>query len=263
MLDFHNHLMPGVDDGAADIGEASAGLAMLRGQGVECVITTPHLRGSLIERPRELEGYFDVMETAWQSLKDLAAAEFPGLRIERGAEVMLDVPRLDLSDGRLRLAGTSFVLLEFPFMNIPPHSTLAIRDLTQAGWIPIIAHPERYRNIPTNYDLVQDWRDSGARIQVNSGSLIGYYGANAKRVAWGLLERGCVDYLSSDYHARGKCAIQDAAAVLKRRGATAQLRALTKTNPERLLRNEMPVPVPPLDQHDAPLWRRFIPWLSS
>lgn len=259
MLDFHNHLMPAVDDGAGDIDESRTGLAEFRAQKVEGIITTPHLRASMIDRPRELEGFLEVLDTAWDSLKALGTAEFPEMLLERGAEVMLDVPRPDLSDPRLRLAGTSFVLLEFPFMSIPPHSTVAIRDIAHSGWVPVIAHPERYRNIPVNYDLVEDWRDSGACIQVNSGSLIGYYGAGPKSIAWGLLERGSVDYLSSDYHSRGKCAIRDCAKAFESRGADAELRALTTTNPERLLHDQRPVPVPPLIGRTAPFWRRVLP----
>jgi protein-tyrosine phosphatase len=259
MLDFHNHLMPAVDDGAADIDEARSGLSVLSSHGVNSVITTPHLRASLIHRPRDLEAYLDVLDNAWEALKTLASTEFPQMRVERGAEIMLDVPKPDFSEDRLRLAGTSFVLIEFPFMTIPPHSTLAIREVTRRGWIPVIAHPERYRNLPTNYDLVEDWRDSGARIQVNEGSFVGYYGAAAKSLAWTLLQRGCVDYLSSDYHARGKCAVRPCADAFERRGGESQLRALTATNPERLLCDELPLPVPPLEEQSTALWRRLLP----
>lgn len=260
MLDFHNHLIPGVDDGAADLEEARSALWVLRGEGVDAVITTPHIRASMIDRPQELERFLEIVDGAWDALKTMATGEFPEIRLERGAEIMLDIPRPDFSDSRLRLAGTSFVLVEFPFMSIPPHSTMAIHDLVQSGWIPVIAHPERYRNFPVNFDLVADWRDSGARIQVNSGSLIGFYGAVAKRLAWGMLERGSVDYLSSDYHARGKCAVSSSARLLEQRGAVAQLRALTKTNPERLLCDQWPLPVPPLDDRGASRWRRLAAW---
>lgn len=259
MLDFHNHLMPAVDDGAADIDEARSGLAVLLSHGVESVITTPHLRASLIHRPRELEAYLDVLHTGWDALKALASAEFPQMRLERGAEIMLDVPNPDFSDARLRLAGTSFVLLEFPFMAIPPHSTLAVREVVRKGLIPVIAHPERYRNMSANYDLVEIWRDSGAYIQVNSGSFIGYYGAAAKSLAWSLTERGCVDYLSSDYHSRGKCAVRDCAEAFKRRGGASQLRILTTTNPERLLCDQLPLPVPPLLEQRTALWKWLLP----
>src|SRR6266571_4519317 len=98
MLDFHNHLMPGVDDGAADIDEARSGLAMFRSQRVSDVITTPHVRASLLDHPRELETFLDGLDSAWGALKDLATAEFPEMRVERGAEVMLDAAKPNLSE---------------------------------------------------------------------------------------------------------------------------------------------------------------------
>ncbi len=260
MLDFHNHLMPAVDDGAGDISESRAGLETLRNQGIREVITTPHLRGSLTLRPRDLAGFLGILDEAWESLVTLAAEEFPDLRVERGVELMLDVPNPKLDDPRLRLAGTSYVLVEFPAFTVPPHSTLAIRDLRQNGWTPIIAHPERYSNMPGSYDLVADWRDAGALIQVNSGSILGYYGPAAKRLAWTILEAGYVDYLSSDYHSRGKCAVAECAVLMKSKGGVALHRSLTDTNPRRLLRDEGPLPVPSFETGVSPFWRRVLPW---
>jgi protein-tyrosine phosphatase len=148
MLDFHNHLMPGVDDGAANINESREGLTAFRAERVADVITTPHLRASMIDRREEFEPFMDSLETAWSALTLLATEEFPEMSIERGSEIMLDIPNPNLTDPRIRLAGTSFVLVEFPFMSIPPHSTPAVRNLVEAGWVPVIAHPERYRNMP-------------------------------------------------------------------------------------------------------------------
>jgi len=263
MLDFHNHLMPGVDDGAASLDESRTGLAAFRSQRVSDVITTPHVRASLLDRPRELEPFLEGLDRAWEALTGLATAEFPEMKLERGAEVMLDVPNANLSESKIRLGGTSFVLIEFPFMSIPPHSTPAIRNLVEAGWIPVIAHPERYRNMPGNHDLVEQWRDVGARIQSNSGSLVGLYGSVAKSIAWELLRRGCVDYLSSDYHSRGKCIVSEAADELERRGGMSQLHALMTGNPERLLRNVMPDPVEPLDEEATSIWKRLLPWSAD
>lgn len=260
MLDFHNHLMPAVDDGAGDISESRTGLETLQAQGIREIITTPHLRGSLTLRPHDLAGFLGILDDAWDSLTALAAAEFPELRIERGVELMLDVPHPNLDDARLRLAGTSYVLVEFPAFTVPPHSTLAIRDLRQNGWMPIIAHPERYMNMPVHHDLVGDWRDAGAFIQVNSGSMLGYYGATARRLAWTLVEAGYVDYLSSDYHSRGKCSVAACAEAMKNRGGLALHRALTDTNPRRMMRDERPLPVPTFQATAVPLWKRVIPW---
>ena len=260
MLDFHNHLMPGIDDGAASLEESRTGLLAFRAERVVDVITTPHLRASMIDHPHELDPYLDAMEKAWLALKNLATEEFPEMSLERGMEVMLDIPAPDLSDPRVRLAGTSFVLMEFPFMSIPPHSVPALRNVVERGWTPVVAHPERYRNMSGNHDLVEHWRDVGARIQVNSGSLIGQYGAAARDLAWELLRRGCVDYLSSDYHSRGKLRVGETVAVLDKRGGSSQAYALMTENPERLLRNELPLPVEPLDEEATSVWKKLLPW---
>ncbi|MBA2708589.1 MAG: hypothetical protein H0U59_12365 [Gemmatimonadaceae bacterium] len=260
MLDFHNHLMPAVDDGASDIDESRIGLQTLKDHGVREIITTPHLRGSLTDRPKELAAFLAVLDEAWLSLQGLATAEFPEIRLERGVELMLDIPRPHLEDPRLRLAGSSFALVEFPFMSVPPHSTLAVRNIVESGYTPIVAHPERYSNMPSSSDLVEAWRDAGAYIQVNSGSLLGFYGSVARRFAWMLLEQGYADYLSSDYHSRGKCAVAECAKVLKSRDGVAQHRTLTHTNPHRLLSSQPPLGVPPLESGEPPLWKRVLPW---
>ncbi|HUQ18322.1 MAG TPA: CpsB/CapC family capsule biosynthesis tyrosine phosphatase, partial [Gemmatimonadaceae bacterium] len=263
MLDFHNHLMPGVDDGAANLDESRAGLAAFRNARISEVITTPHIRASMMDRPEEFDPYMAALDTAWGALTQLATEEFPEMALDRGTEVMLDIPSPNLSDPRVRLAGTSFVLIEFPFMNIPPHSVPAIRNIVESGWIPVIAHPERYRNMPGNHDLVEHWREAGARMQVNTGSLVGQYGSTARTISWELLRRGCVDYLSSDYHARGKCTVGDAVALLEKREAVQQLHALLTGNAERLLRNEMPLPVEPLEEESTSVWKRLLPWSSD
>jgi len=256
MIDFHNHLMPGVDDGAADIDESRSGLAVMREQGITTIITTPHLRASLTERPRDLERYLGDLDRAFESLATLAATEFPELRLERGVELMLDIPSPAMGDLRLHLAGTSFVLMEFPHMSIPPNSAMAVRQLRSIGVVPIVAHPERYSNMAANVDLIETWRDAGAFIQVNSGSLVGQYGNTARRLAWLVLERGLADYLSSDYHSRGRCSVRQGAAALLERGGGSQLRQLTVTNPQRMLRSEPPLPVEPLEEVQLGFWRK-------
>lgn len=119
MIDFHNHLMPGVDDGASTLVESRAALRLMREKGITALVTTPHLRlpPGIRCRVRRVPGEPD---EAWAQLCTLAAEEFPEPRIERGIELMLDTPTVDVSDVRLRLAGTSFALVEFPFMSVPP-----------------------------------------------------------------------------------------------------------------------------------------------
>jgi protein-tyrosine phosphatase len=256
MIDFHNHVLPGIDDGAGNIEESRSGLATMREQGVTTVVCTPHLRASLTARPDELERELALFDVAFGQVTVLAEREFPDLRIERGVEMMLDTPQPVMTDPRLRLAGTSFVLMEFPYMSIPPNSAAALRALRSQGVVPIVAHPERYHNMSSHVGLMQSWNDTGAYFQVNAGSFIGQYGNTAKKLAWMFVEQGWVHYISSDYHSRGRCALSACAAAFLERGGAAQLRALTVTNPQRMLRSEAPLAVDPLEEIQLGFWRK-------
>jgi protein-tyrosine phosphatase len=258
MIDLHNHLVPGVDDGARDLDDARSALERMQAQGVRVIATTPHLRASLLGRP-EVDAYLQRVAEARAELQVLAATDFPELRVEGGFEVMLDTPVPDLTDARLRLGGGRYVLVEFAFMAVPPRSVEALYHLAWSGAAPLIAHPERYRGMERSIAVAEGWRSVGALLQVNCGSLLGRYGAGPRAAAWRLLQCGWVDVLASDYHARGTiCAIAEARALLERRGAAEQARLLLDVNPGRILDGEAPLAVPPVP---PPLWRRILPGL--
>lgn len=159
--------MPGVDDGAVSVEEAREGLTALAAEGVGSVITTPHLPASVTRDQHRRLRALSAIDKGWDTLRELALQEFPHIWLERGVELLLDHPEPDLSDSRLRLAGTSFVLMEFPHMSIPPHSTLALRMLRSAGWKPIVAHPERYSNFGNKVDLLEAWKDAAITIRAD------------------------------------------------------------------------------------------------
>src|SRR5262249_25369064 len=120
MIDFHNHLVPGVDDGAADLDASRAALQAYAAQGVTAGVTTPPARAAHTRPAARRDDVLAPIDAGWERLSALAREEFPQLRLERAAEVMLDVPAPDLGDPRVRLAGTRFALVEFPFMAVPP-----------------------------------------------------------------------------------------------------------------------------------------------
>lgn len=257
VIDFHSHLIPGVDDGASTPAEARAALERMRHAGVATVVTTPHFRASATHDAAAAEAELSRFDRGWKKLVRAGKKEFPGLRLERGVELALDVPDPDLSDPRLRLAGTRFVLLEFSSFQIPPRSSLALAMLRESGWVPIVAHPERYAGIERQVEQAGEWREAGAYLQVNGGSLLGRYGAAAKQAALALLERGWVDYLSSDFHARGEPGIREYCGAMEEMGGSFQLELLTVRNPGRMLEGEEPLPVPPLVHRKS--WYDWLP----
>jgi len=258
-VDFHSHLMPAVDDGAEDVAQSLAALRMFGAQGAAACITTPHFDASLTKLPGAFDVRMAAFDSAWATLTAAHAAT-PGLpRIERGVEMMLDDPDPDLDDPRVRLAGGPFVLVEFPAMQLPPNAEWAMHNLRRAGWRPIIAHPERYRNHDGRLSTLQRCRAAGAHLQVNAGSFLGQHGDRARTVANVLLQQGWIDYLASDHHARGEPATGKVATLLIKRGAEQQVRRLTVENPSRILAGEGPLPVAPLEAAKArPWWARLL-----
>lgn len=260
IVDFHNHVMPGVDDGASDYEEAAEALKALLGQDVRHVVVTPHVNGSLTLQPAAFSKRLAELDQGWEQLQHIAAKHAPDMEISRGAEVMLDTPALDLSDARIRLAATDFALCEFPYMTVPPNSSGVLSNMLRDGVTPIIAHPERYRGVGTDCRLASQWRRAGALLQINAGSLVGKYGPQARENAHALLERGFVDYLCSDYHARGRPATAAARILLEEAGAHEHFMTLAMVNPARMLAGQAPLPVPPF-KFDRSIKARLRQWL--
>jgi len=260
--DFHSHLVPGVDDGAADIAESRAAIAAMARDGVTTAIVTPHFDGSLTLVPEMAQDRLAQLDVGFAQLTADAEVAASGVRVLRGVELMLDVPDPDVSDERLRLAGGRFVLVEYPGLQLPlAHADYAVRALRQNGWQPVVAHPERYRNVDESLEQLLPLRYAGAYFQVNAGSLIGLHGEGPARRAAALLARGWVEYGSSDFHGRGAPAVSAARAALTVRGGAAQAEALFCGNPARLLRGEPPLTVEPLGggaRKGRPWWARLL-----
>ncbi len=250
-VDFHSHLIPAVDDGAASVHQSLQALGAFAAQGAAACITTPHFDASLTKSAGLLQQRLAEFDAGWAALTAAHAAAAGLPAIHRGVEMMLDDPDPFLDDARLRLAGGPFVLCEFPGMHLPPNAEWAIHNLRQKGWRPIIAHPERYRNHDARMTTLSLCRTAGAHIQLNAGSLLGQHGDRAQTIATVLLRHGWVDYLASDHHARGEPATGRAVAMLEELGAGAQAARLVRENPSRILSGEAPLPVEPLNATKA------------
>jgi protein-tyrosine phosphatase len=259
IVDFHSHLLPGVDDGARSVEESLKALEAMAAQGMGVCLTTPHFNASLTRDPSALGARLGAFDAAWASLTAAMAGRSALPTLARGTEVMLDEPDADLSDPRIRLAGGPFVLVEFPALRLPPNAEWGIANLVGRGWRPIVAHPERYRNVDNELTALARLRDAGGLFQLNASSVVGQHGEAAARMASRLLHTGWIDYVGSDHHARGTPATARALAQLREAGGAEQVRLLSEENPARLLRGEAPRPVPPLmAAEQAAWWRRLL-----
>jgi len=203
------------------------------GAGVTCIVCTPHLAASEAahmptERYRRLH-------------RELCEAAPPSLTIQRGWEIMLDRPGIDLTAMHLRLGVSSAILVEFPRGTLPSGTELELGRLKTTGVTPVVAHPERYEG--ASLDLVRRWRTSGALIQTDTAYLLGD-GPRAD-LARGMLAEGLIDILASDNHGDGR-SLWAAHQWLEEMGARDAANLLTQVNPAALLSDKRLVPVPPV-----------------
>lgn len=262
--DFHSHLFPGVDDGARHVQDSLESVSRMVESGITRIITTPHFYASLGEDPARWSAAMDLMDRAWDEVQPAVTERFPALDFRRGHEVMLDVPDADLSDPRLHLGGTSFILVEWPRLHIPPGTVEVLRRVVAQGLRPVIAHPERYVGVDPTLEILYRWKEAGALLQGNYGSFVGRYGTKAQSLIRQMLEAGLLDYLSSDFHGRAHLQIyvEEAHAALSDLGGHQQIELLSVLNPSRLFKGDDPLPVPSL-VIDRGLLNRFKGWLGG
>ena len=213
------------------------------------IVTTPHLDASaLVREPGRATEYLERVSDGFRMVAEGASARWPELDFRRGQEVRLDIPECDFSDERLRLGGTSFVLVEWPRFQIPPETVALLSRFRSQGVRPIVAHPERYAGVDRELGLLSAWKRAGAYLQMNYGSLVGRYGTEIRNAALVLLREGLIDYLCTDFHGRPQLRLytEEAIAKLEEVGASEQLVVLGVTNPQRMFMDEAPLSVPRL-----------------
>jgi protein-tyrosine phosphatase len=233
-----------VDDGAPTVDAGVEALTSFFNAGIRRVVTTPHLDGARVQGSRRR-----FIETAFQELATAAAAVLPDVRLELAYEVRIDDPEIDLSDRTLGLSDGGGLLVEFPQLALPAYSDRMLQVVIDQGWVPVLAHPERYAGIGLAYEWIERWRTLGAVMCLNVGSLFGEYGPEAERVARRMLASGQVDLIASDHHARPR-----RSTTLRRgwdlltTGQSAEtleaVHMLMVSNPLAILSGSAPLPVP-------------------
>ena len=198
MIDIHTHILPGVDDGSPRTAESLEMLRLAAASGVETVIATPHsnLPGVYANYNGEwLQASFDRL------IRRAEEEEIP-VRILRGMEVYAteDLPQL-LEAGRvLTLNDSRYVLMEFDFHEQANWCTRMLEGVLEAGYTPIVAHPERYYAVWQEPWCVYPWLEMGAHVQLTRGSILGKFGREAKRAADYLLQHNLVACIARDAH---------------------------------------------------------------
>ncbi len=192
MIDFHSHILPGIDDGSASVEESLELLRMLSEQGVDTVVATPHFYPDRMS----VETFLERRERAYAKLTE---ADLTGLpRIIPGAEVRYYDGIYRLRELELLCAGESRVLLlEMPFSRWSELTVKEVTALARSGRVTVVlAHIERY----LSFQSPEAWErlfESGVLTQVNASFFTGFL---TKRKALNMLGNRAIHVIGSDCH---------------------------------------------------------------
>lgn len=194
-VDLHSHYLPGVDDGVRTLDESLRLLRGLKALGFDEVVATPHIRTAMFENRKP------ALQKAFAELVSLVdASTVPKLSL--GAEHYFDDVFFALleKDEVLPYRANKSILVEFRYEAWPMNLEQRIFKVEIAGYMPVIAHPERYHALFSRTDSLDPLLDAGCATLLDTMSLMGKYGEQPRRAAERMLEEGAYDAACSDAH---------------------------------------------------------------
>lgn len=239
MIDLHCHILPELDDGSESLGESLAMADMAARHGIRHIVATPHCTtGSA----RDVISGVNLLREYLQEAR-IPVQLYPGMEIFG----TYDTARLLQKKQLLTLNGSRYPLIEFSFHTEGEEETEILQSVIEAGFTPLVAHPERYDYICRRPELVNHWKQMGCLFQVNRGSLLGRYGYEAQQMGMELVQRGFATVIATDAHSitRRTPRARDVYELLFHFVSSAAAEVLMKRNPERILLDQSLPPEEP------------------
>lgn len=193
VIDLHNHLLPGLDDGAGSGDVTRRMLTQAAGMGYRTIVATPHLHDRLTDDYRAAVGE--------RLVAVQRSAESVGVTVMSGYEVFLtpDLPRRLAEGESSGLAGTRSILVELPFVGWPTYTEATLFALQAAGYRPVLAHPERYQAVQKDPRVAIILAQRGVLLQLTLRSLVAS-SRQARTTSAELLAAGAIALVASDAH---------------------------------------------------------------
>ncbi len=194
--DLHSHLIPSIDDGSKSLDQSIDILGQLQELGFKKVITTPHIMSHRFANTQE------IIYAGYKLLKSELLKQNIDIELEVAAEYYYDEYFLELINKKDILTfGDNYVLFELSY-NVKPFAIeQMVSKLLEAGYKPVLAHPERY----TYYNSESHYRalkEMGLLFQINAISTQNFYGKKVKKAVEKIIDLGIVDFIGSDIHSQ-------------------------------------------------------------
>jgi protein-tyrosine phosphatase len=243
VIDIHSHIMPEIDDGARTMEEAVQMARIAAADGIEYMVSTPHMFNGLSHNPEPRE-ILERVNALNEAINDPTIKILPGNEVHISHEIAQQV-----KDKRVtKINQQNYMLVEFPQLTVPVGAEELFYQLLLQGVHPILVHPERNGQIQSRPAIVAEYVEKGVFVQVTAMSVTGEFGPAAKNTTEILLRHNCVHFLATDTHrphrrppilSRGRDA---AAAIIGEEAA----RALVEMNPRAVIEGKPLQVTPPL-----------------
>ncbi|MEO9511093.1 MAG: CpsB/CapC family capsule biosynthesis tyrosine phosphatase [Flavobacteriaceae bacterium] len=196
LIDIHNHILPGIDDGAKTVEDSIALIKEFSAFGVTNFICTPHIMNNYYPNTPETIGTaFNILQ------KKLDAEGMSNIYIDKAAEHMIDDNfETILENDKVMPLKNFYLLVEMSFLQPSINFEKAISKIVSKNFFPILAHPERYVYFHKNFYKYSGFKKNGILFQTNLLSLSNYYGPEIKKITHRLIDKKHIDFVGSDIH---------------------------------------------------------------
>lgn len=232
MIDFHSHILPQIDDGSSGMEETVNMLKEAKEAGFNKIISTSHY----------IEDYYDCNENDRKKLIEMVTQNIDNIELYLANEIYISNNMIELIKEKKAssINGTRYILFELPMNTKTISAKEMVYRIIEAGYIPVIAHPERYAYVQEKPEYVEELSEMGALFQANYGSIIGLYGNKAKKALKILLKKDLIQFLGSDVHKENHIYTYMPKILKKLRKIISEekLEELTELNAQKVLNNE-------------------------
>jgi len=189
--EIHCHVLPGIDDGAKDTSTSLTIIEKYKSLGCTRIIATPHT----------MSGIYDNTPDTIKASYDLIKNQVEGLKLSFSSEYMIDENFDTLLDTHTILPlHKNYVLIEMSYFQPPENIKELIFKIGTLGYIPVLAHPERYAYYHNKHEIFKDFKSRGCFLQLNALSLYEHYGESCQKIALKLLKEDMYDFIGIDTH---------------------------------------------------------------
>lgn len=197
LVDIHNHILPGIDDGAKNVKESINLLNGFSELGITTFVCTPHIMHNHYDNtPNTIHAAHKLLE------EEMTAQKISSISLEPAAEYMVDDNFENLMEReQVMTLKKEYLLIEMSYLQPSLNFDEAIDKIATRNYFPIFAHPERYMYFHGKYKSYPSLKRQGILFQMNLQSLSPHaYGKDVQKVAMKLLSDGLIDYVGSDVH---------------------------------------------------------------